>query len=425
MKIYIKNSDDFLKAIIKTSRDVNNVPDFVVSYRSNDIELRDISIENVALNSHRFTSINFIKCVFTNVIFTDCTFNSLVIDNCEFINCRFQRIRFIEIDILSSRFTYNALYDILLVDSTINKVIFRDCNEITTLKIHSCLINLEFNECNLFEFDFSNNKLLVDISGNKIITSTLTKGVFRDLTLNEFIFKNNNFESVIFANCILSNYSIDESNSSENKVNYIDFQTINKSEIFNANILKNLFGIHEPDVKNFVEGLTQDILFQTVFISYSFKDKSFASQLNGKLRVKGVSTFLWQEDAPGGQYLHKIMSENIQKHDRLLFIASKNSIKSEACQYELTKGREKYEKTWEIVLFPIHIDNYLFDIQKDDIPPKNRDSYWENIQELRRINSIDFSEFNTGKDLTNDEHLRFEKKVSDLIRALKKQPVLQ
>jgi hypothetical protein len=80
------------------------------------------------------------------------------------------------------------------------------------------------------------------------------------------------------------------------------------------------------------------------------------------------------------------MSGNIKKHDKILFIASANSIKSKACQYELSEGRKKQGSSWETVFFPIHIDDFLFTVKKSQIRPTSMtEEYWENIKELKRI----------------------------------------
>jgi hypothetical protein len=138
--------------------------------------------------------------------------------------------------------------------------------------------------------------------------------------------------------------------------------------------------------------------------------------LNKSLIRKGVVTFLWENDAPGGKDLKKIMRENIKEKDRLLFIASENSLRSKACQYELLEGSKKQEQLWQEILFPIHIDNYLFEIEKDEIKPiEKQDEYWKNILELRDIKSIDFTRV-VGK----YRSIQFDKKVTELITGLKK-----
>lgn len=156
--------------------------------------------------------------------------------------------------------------------------------------------------------------------------------------------------------------------------------------------------------------------YSSLFISYSFKDKTFVTKLNEILCDNGVKTFLWEKDAPYGESLKEIMFENVQKYDRVLFVASENSLKSNACHYELTQAREKQDKLWKTVLFPIHIDNFLFDLRKETIRPVEKtEEYWMNICELRRINSLDFSE--TTAHLENE---RFIEKIKVLLDNLRK-----
>ena len=69
-------------------------------------------------------------------------------------------------------------------------------------------------------------------------------------------------------------------------------------------------------------------------------------------------------------------------------------------------------------MFPIHIDNFLFEITKDVIRPKDvQDEYWKNIEELRSLNSIDFSQF-IENESSND--LEFEDCIFKLIKGLRK-----
>lgn len=151
--------------------------------------------------------------------------------------------------------------------------------------------------------------------------------------------------------------------------------------------------------------------FSSLFISYSFKDKEFVNQLNDSLNWNGVNTFLWEKDAPFGESLKNIMFENVHKYDRVLFVASENSLKSQACHYELTQAREKQDKLWKTILFPIHIDDFLFKVSKENIRPRDKaDQYWLNICELREINSLDFTELSVAFD-----KVKFDEKIDKLL----------
>jgi len=167
-----------------------------------------------------------------------------------------------------------------------------------------------------------------------------------------------------------------------------------------------------------MHGLTSKIEFQSVFISYSFKDKEFAKKINNELVNKGIFTTLWEKDSPGGKPLKEIMSKGVDEKDRVLFIASKDSLKSPACHFELSGGRRKQEKIWEDVLFPIHIDDYLFKIKKENIRPiEIQNEYWNNILELRNLNSIDFSQFT---DQLNYNKRSFDNLIFRMLKGLRK-----
>ena len=124
------------------------------------------------------------------------------------------------------------------------------------------------------------------------------------------------------------------------------------------------------------------------------------------------------KDAPPGQPLEDIMTSGIKVHDKVLFIASKDSLKSNACQFELSEGRKKQAETWENTIFPIHIDDFLFQVTKNQIRPiEQANEYWANIEEIKRVNSVDFSEFN--KDRINIK--KFKEAINKIVTALRLQ----
>ncbi len=109
------------------------------------------------------------------------------------------------------------------------------------------------------------------------------------------------------------------------------------------------------------------------------------------------------------------MTSGIGAHDKLLFIASEHSIRSKACQFELTTARKKQEVSWENVFFPITIDDYLFKVKKNQIRPVElANEYWENIEEIKRVNALDFSPFNNKKFEEDDFNNMFQKIVDGL-----------
>ncbi|MES1181709.1 MAG: TIR domain-containing protein [Flavobacterium sp.] len=107
------------------------------------------------------------------------------------------------------------------------------------------------------------------------------------------------------------------------------------------------------------------------------------------------------------------MAQEIREYDFFLFISSKNSLKSESCHFELNVARSVYHESWKRMLIPIHIDNFLFEVNDCEIPLHNRKLFWNNIVELKELNSIDFSVENTYSD-NNIDSKKLDKLISSI-----------
>ena len=103
------------------------------------------------------------------------------------------------------------------------------------------------------------------------------------------------------------------------------------------------------------------------FISYSTADEGFASRLYEDFQKAGIRCWKWDHDARTGQPIWGEIDEAIRAHDRLVLIASKNSLKSPAVNREIERAivqedeRQKHPKKYSNpnVLFPVRLDDYL------------------------------------------------------------------
>jgi uncharacterized protein YjbI with pentapeptide repeats len=393
--------------------------DFWASLNYNYVIIENKDFSGLRLRNLDFTGFEFKNCKFDNCDYlSDLTFRACILRGCSFKDSHISDFKFLECELIETTFKHTIATYLLFGDSLIENTIFDRCYEILEISFGGCEFkNLQFIDTYLahsqfeghdrenYSFNIQFNKSV--LNKNKFLSFDLTHSTFKDTTLNQNT----------FSNCKIGSKTINDSNlTRENEFSFIDFQTILKSENIYPNILKKCFGITDNIIKDKISRITRKSEYQTVFISYSFKDKVFANKLNKSLTNKGVSTFLWEKDAPGGKSLSKIMKENIKDKDRLLFIASKDSIKSKACHFELTQGRLKQEISWEETLYPIHIDHFLFELEKENIKPtEKQDEYWLNITELKEINSVDFTGWNK-----NQSEIDFEKQVSELIKGLEK-----
>lgn len=383
------------------------------------LEISDLKVDEEDVNDKHFSSTKFINCTFKSTNFRSAIFGDCEFHNCYFIACEFSWVKFFNTELKYCTFDYCIITGVELNDSESYNTKFKDSNEILDFIIRgygnrdlsflSCYINrldiepiqkefsdkLFFGDCIIKESSFDR----IDFSESKIEDCTLSLNQFSACTFGTKTFENHN-------------------SSPGDEFNMIDIRTILNSPPINNENLKNLFGIHNNEIKEYLYELTSEIKFQSIFISYSFEDRDFAKAINEFLLKKGVFTFLWENNSTGGELLNHIMESKINEKDRILFIASENSIKSKACQFELSQGKKKQEITWENILFPIHIDNFLFKVTKEQIrPTEKQNEYWGNILELKKHNSLDFSEFIVKEKRENHE---FEKLMFRLLKGLQK-----
>lgn len=377
---------------------------------------------------------NFHGIEFRRVKFINCDFDGIWGFFCIFQNCEFKGCR-----IRNSRFSH--------LEMDWNNVSFEECYFRNVELDEGCAFNLTYTSCTLITCSFSglfpseNIKFYdCDIDGSHFVTlqhyednkvdrdDKFIDMLFQDCRIDSSNFqrlnlKNSRFiDTILYRSGFIDCFLDDECFIVTKKLKYtsyasMDFQTILQSEELNDGILSTYFNIkNKVNLKAIISGMTTQKTFSTVFISYSFKDSEFAKKINDCLNNHGIRTFMWEKDAPGGKPLEEIMTSGIGAHDKLLFIASEFSIRSKACQFELTTARKKQELSWNNVFFPITIDDYLFKVKNNQIRPiKFANEYWENIEEIKRVNALDFRQFNK-KGYNEDD---FDKMFQKIIDGLK------
>lgn len=424
----IKDKEEFLDWINLKDEEYIRKGFEYCNYRVSDsmLNLDNLKIENIDITYKSFECTFFKNCVFFNCDINHSVFHSSTFVDCQFIQCKFYQTKFLFVELTNCQFIDCTIAGLEFSDLDAKNLIFIDCTEILDLSLRGFgYRSISFVRCYLHHLDVEpmsvNDNYTKEINEEKFDFEEciIKESSFDRIDFSKSTFKECDLSLIQFSSCEFSKKTINVSNKTfANEFNMIDIRTILNSPPLDKIVLENIFGINSSDVKEYLIDLTSKIEFQSIFISYSFADKQFAKKINETLNRRGIMTFLWEYDSPGGKSLKNIMSSNIKNKDRVLFIASENSIKSKACQFELSKGREKQEITWNDVFFPIHIDNFLFDLEKEKIRPiESQGEYWKNIQELRKLNSLDFSNFTDAKII--DEH-KFEKLIYRLIKGLRK-----
>lgn len=97
------------------------------------------------------------------------------------------------------------------------------------------------------------------------------------------------------------------------------------------------------------------------FISHSTKDKRFCERLYADLQAKGVRVWYFPEDAKWGESVWGEIDRSIRVYDKLIVVCSKNVLASVPVQREIERALNREDKEHKNVLFPITIDDFIFD----------------------------------------------------------------
>jgi TIR domain-containing protein/pentapeptide repeat protein len=116
------------------------------------------------------------------------------------------------------------------------------------------------------------------------------------------------------------------------------------------------------------------IEFYSCFISHSTRDKRFCQRLHADLQAQGVRTWYFTEDAIWGKTVWGEIDRSIKIYDKLIIVCSKNSLQSGPVLRELERALNREDRERRSVLFPIRIDNFIFESwnheRKDDVLKK-------------------------------------------------------
>lgn len=123
-----------------------------------------------------------------------------------------------------------------------------------------------------------------------------------------------------------------------------------------------LRGCGVPDIMiTFARSLTgKAIEYYSCFIAYSSKDKRFARHLYKSLQKNGVRVWFAPENLKTGDLIEDSIDQAVRIYDKLILILSENSIERAWVRREYSKAIEKELRERRLVLFPIRIDDSIF-----------------------------------------------------------------
>jgi hypothetical protein len=95
--------------------------------------------------------------------------------------------------------------------------------------------------------------------------------------------------------------------------------------------------------------------------SYSPQDGDFTKRLYADLGARSVRCWRFDENAKWGEPMWGEIDTAIRYYDKLVVICSRHSLQSPPVIREIERALQKEDREHRNVLFPIRIDDYLFD----------------------------------------------------------------
>lgn len=254
---------------------------------------------------------------------------------------------------------------------------------------------------NLNDADLSDANLSdADLSGARLKRTNLSNAIlyWTDLTyadLSNAIIEGAYIGRTIFGATNLTDV-IGLDSCDHARPSIIDHYTLAKSGTLPRSFLR---GCGLPDkLIEFLLSLLDDLnQFYSCFISHSTKDQRFCDRLFADLQNKGIRTWYFPENAKWGESVWGEIDRSIRVYDKLVVVCSKNSLHSGPVLREIERSLNREDREGKSILFPIRIDNYIFDgwqhERKDDLLRKvigdfsswkNPDAYQKAFDRLLR-----------------------------------------
>jgi serine/threonine protein kinase len=120
------------------------------------------------------------------------------------------------------------------------------------------------------------------------------------------------------------------------------------------------------------EDVAQTRMLRSTFIIYGTPDEHFARKLYGALNRSGVATFFFAEHAVPGEELHGMLRKEVNKHDRIILVCSRESLDRKAVQTEIEEVLAREFRDGGAYLIPIRLDDYVFSGWKPADPDRAR-----------------------------------------------------
>lgn len=257
--------------------------------------------------------------------------------NCKLRGCTLRNTLFADADLSNSDLSGSDLSRAMMYEATLVDCSFRKAILYGAALFWSNMRGADFTEANLTGADLSGIEDLSDVNFSR---ATMGWTILGDIDLSCV----RGLETVTHEGP--STVGIDTIYASRGKIH---------SKFLANTGVPNEFITYIPSL------VTSPLAFYSCFISHSSKDKKFCHTLVDRLRAEGVRTWYFPEDATWGRPVWGEIDRAIVHYDKLIAVCSKNSLQSGPVLREIERALQREDFTGKNILFPVQIDNFLFD----------------------------------------------------------------
>ena len=200
----------------------------------------------------------------------------------------------------------------------------------------------------------------VDLSDAKLATAKFYHTILRHVRLEGADFTDAEIFGVTFANCYLAGATGLETVRHGGPSSVGSETLVFSRGQIPAEFLRRC-GVPETLIQAAVSLARTPREYDSCFISYSTKDEAFVQRLYADLQSKGVRCWFFPEDAKWGGTVWGEIDRGIRVYDKLVVVCSQDSLQSPAVLREIERALQREDREKKNVLFPIRIDDYIFD----------------------------------------------------------------
>jgi len=221
--------------------------------------------------------------------------------------------------------------------------------------------------------------------GSNFTNTNFTNTVFENCDLSEYDFTGSEWSKTILINCSLKN-AAGLGNTHHLSPSVLDHMTLSINSELNISFLRGV-GLPDSMIDYLPSLVAQPIEFYTCFISYSSRNEDFVKRLHADLQENGVRCWYAPEDMKIGDKMRDAIDQAIRVKEKLLLVLSEDSITSSWVEKEVETAFEEESRSKRLILFPIMIDNYLFETQQSWASDIRRTRHVGNFQDWLEYSS--------------------------------------